>query len=276
MTHNPRGVIAPLRDRDNLSGTTDYAGVIVDSKNDGKTAQMFLANPRGLQYDAVTSDASGEDSSPDFYWDTAGKITATGWNLEIRIPFSSLRYSNEAEPTWGILLYRNYPRDRRYQFFSAKLPRDVNCFICNSSKLTGFADLPHGSHLVVAPYANSQRSDAPSAGLGTPLQNGDLSSDAGLDLKWNPLANAAIDVTLNPDFSQIESDVAQIAANERFALFYPEKRPFFLEGVDLFATPFQAVYTRTVTSPRGDYAPPGGWAPPRSPRSRRTIAAAVW
>ena len=248
---NPRGVIAPLGDRDNLSGTTDYAGVIVDSKNDGKTAQMFLANPRGLQYDAVTSDASGEDSSPDFYWDTAGKITATGWNLEIRIPFSSLRYSNEAEPTWGILLYRNYPRDRRYQFFSAKLPRDVNCFICNSSKLTGFADLPHGSHLVVAPYANSQRSDAPSAGLGTPLQNGDLSSDAGLDLKWNPLANAAIDVTLNPDFSQIESDVAQIAANERFALFYPEKRPFFLEGVDLFATPFQAVYTRTVTSPRG-------------------------
>ena len=69
-----------------------------------------------------------------------GKVTATGWNLEIRVPFSSLRYAKDAAPTWGILLYRNYPRDRHYQFFSARLPRDVNCFICNSRALTGLAD----------------------------------------------------------------------------------------------------------------------------------------
>src|SRR5262249_22258796 len=145
---------------------------------------------------------------------------------------------------------RNYPRDRRYQFFSARLPRDVSCFICNSSKLTGLANLPHGSHLVVAPFTTASHSRTPSAGLGSPLKGDGLDSAAGLDFKWPPIANTAIDAAVNPDFSQVESDAAQIVANERFALFFPEKRPFFLEGVDLFSTPLTAVYTRTVTSPR--------------------------
>jgi hypothetical protein len=245
---HPEMVRAPLGDHDNVSSATDYAGVIVDSRNDGKTARMFLSNPSGVQYDAVSSDVTGEDSSPDFYWDSMGKITATGWDLEIRIPFSSLRYSNETSPTWGIMLYRNYPRDRRYQFFSNRLPRDVNCFICNSSKMNGLLNLPRGSHLVLAPFATASRTDeAPE--LGSPLETGDVKPEAGLDLKWSPFADGAIDATVNPDFSQVESDVAQIGANERFALFYPEKRPFFLEGIDLFTTPFQAVYTRSITSP---------------------------
>jgi len=246
---HPELIRAPLGDHDAMPGSTDYAGVIVDSRNDGKTAQMFLANPNGVEYDALSSDVTGEDNSPDFYWDAMGKVTATGWSLEIRIPFSSLRYAKETSPTWGILLYRNYPRDRRYQFFTDRLPRDVNCFICNSSKMSGLENLPHGSHLVVAPFATAQRLDATSAGPGSPLANGDIKSDAGLDVKWNPLADVAIDATFNPDFSQVESDAAQIGANERFALFYPEKRSFFLEGVDLLSTPFSAVYTRTVNSP---------------------------
>jgi hypothetical protein len=173
-------------------------------------------------------------------------------DLEMRIPFTSLRYTNAAAPQMRILLYRNYPRDRHYQFFSARLPRDVSCFICNSSPLTGLANLPTSSHLVVAPYASAQRVDEPGAGgLGTPLEEGDTDSEFGLDVKWSPLASLAFDGTINPDFSQIEADVAQIGANERFALFYPEKRPFFLEGIDLFSAPFQAVYTRSITSPSG-------------------------
>jgi hypothetical protein len=210
---------------------------------------MFLANLNGLKYDALTSDVSGEDSSPDYYWDTMGRRTATGWTLEIRVPFSTLRYSEATAPTFGMLLYRNYPRDRRYQFFSARLPRDVNCFICNSSKLTGLANLPRGSHVVVAPFATASRTSVPSTGLGGPLDDHESEADGGLDLKWNPGASTAIDATLNPDFSQVEADAAQIVANERFALFFPEKRPFFLEGVDLFSTPLSAVYTRTITAP---------------------------
>jgi uncharacterized protein DUF5916 len=247
----PRLIRAPIADHDQLSGNTDYGGVIVDSNNDGRTAILFLANANGLQYDAVSNDATGEDSSPDYFWESRGKITPTGWNLEIRIPFSSLRYKHEAAPTWGIMMYRNYPRDRRYQFFTNRLPRDVSCFICNESKLTGLAELPHGSHLVVAPYASGERLDEPKSGLGTPMKSGDLQSELGGDLKWSPVASIALDATINPDFSQIESDVAQITANERFAIFYPEKRPFFLEGIDLFTTPFQAVYTRSVTAPSG-------------------------
>ncbi|MFN8176441.1 MAG: DUF5916 domain-containing protein [bacterium] len=248
---NPKAIRAPLGDHDAVGSPTDYGGVIVDSRNDGKTAQMFLANPRGVQYDALTSDVSGEDNSPDFFWESAGKITATGWNLEMRIPFTSLRYDHEATPTWAILLYRNYPRDRRYQFFSTRLPRDVNCFICNSPKLVGLESLPHGSHLVLAPFTSASQSSAPQGDLGSPLEAGDAKGAMGADLKWSPSAAMAIDGTWKPDFSQIESDAAQIVANERFALFFAEKRPFFLEGVDLFSTPLQAVYTRTITSPRG-------------------------
>src|SRR5262245_34426695 len=250
---NPKLIRAPLGDHVQISGTTDYAGIIVDSRNDSKTTQMFLANANGLQYDAISSDVTGEDSSPDYFWDTAGKVTATGWTLEIRVPFSSLRYARTPAPTWGILLYRNYPRDQHYQFFSAKLPRDVNCFICNSSKMTGLENLPQGSHLVVAPYATTQKTAAlPNDGtapLGTPLEKGPLEDEYGLDVKWSPLSGLALDGTINPDFSQIEADAAQIVANERFALFLPEKRTFFLEGIDLFSTPFQAVYTRTINNP---------------------------
>src|SRR5690242_14709255 len=107
---HPELIRAPLGDHDGISSANDYGGLILDSRNEGKTAQMFLATPCGVEYDAVSSDVSGEDSSPDYYWDAVGKVTATGWNLEIRVPLSSLRYSDAEHPTWRVLLYRNYPR----------------------------------------------------------------------------------------------------------------------------------------------------------------------
>jgi hypothetical protein len=247
---NPRRIRAPLGDRDNVPSYTDYAGVILDTRNTGKSAILFLANAHGIQYDAVSDDASGEDSSPDFYWDASGRVTPEGWTLELRIPFSSLRYSKADPQTWRIMLYRNYPRDFRTQMFSTTLPRGSNCFICRSNPLTGLMGLPSAGGIVAAPYVNASRTSNPRDGPGTPLRGGSLDATGGLDVKWRPGANTAIDATLNPDFSQIESDVAQIAANERFALFFPEKRPFFLEGIDLFSTPIQAVYTRTITDPR--------------------------
>jgi Domain of unknown function (DUF5916) len=247
----PQRIRAPYGDRDNVPSYTDYGGVILDTRNDGKTGILFLANPRGIQYDAVSDDTNGnEDSSPDFYWDSAARINPRGWTLEIRIPFSSLRYPKADPRTWGIMLYRNYPRDFRYQLFSTSLPRGGSCFICRSNKLSGLVGLPSGGHLVLAPYLSGSQTAQPRDGLGTPLDAHHLDGDAGLDVKWTPGASTAIDLTANPDFSQIESDVAQIAANERFALFFPEKRPFFLEGVELLSTPIQAVYTRTITSPR--------------------------
>jgi hypothetical protein len=255
---DPKTIRAPLGDRDNVRSYTDYGGVIIDSQNDGHTAQLFLANARGIQYDALSNDASGEDDSPDYFWDSAARITATGWMLEIRIPFSSLRYTDPDPAQWGILLYRNRPRDFRYQMFTSRLPRDSSCFICNSRPLVGLAGLSVGSHYVVAPYLAANQSASPRDGLGSPLATDDAEFDGGVDAKWIPNPSTAIDATVNPDFSQIESDAGQITANERFALFFPEKRPFFLEGVNLLQTPIQAVYTRTFTSPRFGLRATGG------------------
>ncbi|HYS53252.1 MAG TPA: DUF5916 domain-containing protein [Thermoanaerobaculia bacterium] len=247
----PSKIRGPYNDRDHIGGNTDdYGGVILDTRNDGKTAILFLVNPRNIQYDAVSDDTSGnEDNSPDFFWDSATKITPTGWTLEIRIPFSTLRYSGAA-PDWGIMLYRNWPRDRRYQMFANKLPRGMNCFICNESKLTGLHDLPPAGHLVTAPYLNTQSVGEARDGLGSPITTRPLKNEIGADVKWTPSRDTAIDATINPDFSQIESDSAVISTNERFAIFFPERRPFFLEGSELFNTTIQAVYTRTITSPR--------------------------
>src|SRR5687768_6978214 len=112
--------------------------------------------------------------------------------------------------------------------FTSKLPRDSNCFVCNFGKVTGLRNLPAGDHFVLAPYVTANQLSERSGALGTPLRSGDVGTDGGLDFKWSPTADMAVDATINPDFSQIESDVAVISTNERFAIFLPEKRSFFL------------------------------------------------
>ena len=242
---------APFADRDNIgNGFNDYGGIIIDPRNTGRTATLFVVTPRNIQYDSVMDDASNEDASPDFFWESATRITAHGWTLEMRIPFSSLRYKNVDPQTWGILLYRNFPRDHHYQFFSARMPRGGNCFVCRSNTLVGMERLPGGGHLVAAPYVSATADAHPRDGVtGAPREEDGAKPHVGIDVKYTPNADNAIDLTVKPDFSQVESDTAKISANERFALFFPEKRPFFLEGADLFQTPIQAVYTRTITAP---------------------------
>ncbi len=247
---DPNSIRAFFSDRDAVPQDTDYGGVLIDSTHDGKTGYLFVANPNNVQYDSINSDVTGENASVDLFWDSAAKRTATGWNLELRIPFSSLRYAHGDPQTWGILLYRNYPRDFRYQMFTAPIPRGKNCFVCNENPLTGLAGLPSGSHYVAAPYAAASQPWSARDGAGSDLEKGDFDYDVGADFKWLPNANHAIDATINPDFSQVEADASQVTANERFALFFDEKRPFFLEGLDLLSTPLQVVYTRTITSPR--------------------------
>lgn len=249
---DPKAIAAPYADHDSISGNTDdYAGIFLDTRNDGKSGYLFLLTARGVQYDAVTDDAgSGEDNAPDFFWDSSATIHAGGWTVEARVPFSSLRYEGASPSQWGLLLYRNYPRDRRYQIMTARMPRDVNCFVCNWGKVTGLRGLPTGDHMVLAPYITANEVGEPRNGPGSEFVNRPVGAEAGLDFKWSPTADMAVDATINPDFSQIESDVAVISTNERFAIFIEEKRPFFLEGIELFSTPIQAVYTRTITSPR--------------------------
>jgi hypothetical protein len=247
----PGKIRAPFVERDNVIGTDDNVAVFLDTRNDRRSAVELRVNPRGNQGDAIYNDASGnEDFSPDFFFDTAAQITADGWTAEMRVPLSSLRYPRQEENRWGILVWRNYPRDQRYGFYSSPIDRGSNCTICHSRELTGLTGLPGGGHFVGAPYVTGQRLGEPRNGAGSPLEDQGTKTDAGIDVKWTPSASNALDLTINPDFSQVESDVGQIAVNNQFAIFFPEKRPFFLEGLDLFDTRIQAVYTRTITDPK--------------------------
>lgn len=247
----PQRIRAPFVDRDGVIGTDDNIAIFLDTRNDKRSAIEIRVNPRGIQADGIFNDAGPiEDFSPDFFYDTAAKIDATGWSAEFRIPFSTLRYDQRDPQTWNILVWRNYPREFRYAFQSAPVPRGANCYMCFMHPLTGLTDLPAAGHLVVAPYVTGEQVSAPRQGLGSPLENDDPAIDGGVDVKWNPNANSTVDLTLNPDFSQIEGDIAQITTNRRFAVFFAEKRPFFLEGFDLFNTPFTAAYTRTIHDPK--------------------------
>ncbi len=248
---DPSKIRAPFVDRDGVIGTDDNIAIFLDTRNDKRSAIELRVNPRGIQADGIFNDANGnEDFSPDFYYDTAAQITSEGWTAEFRIPFSSLRYSSADPQTWNILVWRNYPRDYRYAFHSAPLPRDGNCIICLTHALTGLTGLPEASHFIAAPYVTAQHASRPEGGrLGNDLESGEVDPDAGLDVKWTPSQNHAVDLTLNPDFSQIEADEPQILVNQRFAVFVAEKRPFFLEGFDLYDTPMQVAWTRTIADP---------------------------
>ncbi len=242
-------VRAPFVDRDGITDDQDYVGVLLDVENRHRAAIDFWIGPRGIQADSVFNEGSfNEDFAPDYFWQSAGRIGPGAWTVEVAIPLSSLRYALKDPQTWAIMLYRVYPRDFNYQLYNVRVPRGANCFLCQSATLE-VSGLPQSPHLIVAPYAAASSTktypgDADYSGDGLVTKG-----KVGVDAKWLPNANTIVDATLNPDFSQIESDVAQIAVNQRFALFYPEKRPFFLEHVDLLQTPIQAVYTRTITSP---------------------------
>ncbi|MGH9887043.1 MAG: carbohydrate binding family 9 domain-containing protein, partial [bacterium] len=196
---------APISDHDAISSFIDYAGIILDSANTGRTGTLFLVTPSGVQYDSVSDDSTGiEDASPDFFWDSAAHIDRNGWTLEIRIPFSSLSYARRDPQVFRFMLFRNYPRDFRYKLFTVILPRDSTCFICQSREVT-LRDLPAGGSLVIAPYASAKYAGEPSGALGSRLHYGTPSVSAGFDAKWRPTAGSVVDVTVNPDFSQIES-----------------------------------------------------------------------
>lgn len=244
---------APYVERDQVVGTDDNIAIFIDARNDKRSALELRVSPRGIQADGIYDDATvTEDFSPDFFYDTAARITTEGWQAEFRIPLTTLRYPETDPQTWGLLIWRNYPREFRYAFHSSPITRGSNCLVCHTMELTGITNLPSSHHLVVAPYgtAAGQRERQDPGDLSSPFNKDSADASAGVDVKWNPSANSAIDATINPDFSQVEADVPQIATNQRFALFFPEKRPFFLEGADLFNSPIQAVYTRTITDPQ--------------------------
>lgn len=246
---HPGRIRAFLRDRDSAFND-DFVGVVLDTFDDGRRAFEFFANPLGVQMDLTNDDVNHrEDASWNAIWKSAGKITAHGYTVEMQIPFSQLRFPRmPGEQRWGIDVLRFYPRSQRARLSDGPLLRGKNCYLCQLAVVRGFADAEPGKDLVVAPEVTVTRADARDAPSGR-LAAGSMDTQPGLNLRWGITPDMTANLALNPDFSEIEADVAQLDVNNQFALYFPETRPFFLEGADFFSTPIQAVFTRTVADP---------------------------
>ena len=250
---NPAAIRAQLMDRD-LVGTfvqDDHVGFTIDTFNDERQGFQFRVNPRGVQVDGVFSEIDGiEDFSWDGIWASQATITGTGYVVEIAVPFRQIRFSRTTGPqTWGFEAFRNYPRNVRHRISSKHTDRAKDCTLCQENKLTGFQGIAPGRNLELTPTVTAARVDAIDTFPDGDLESGDEEFEPGITAKWGVTPNMTLSGTINPDFSQIEADALQLAVNTRFALFFPEKRPFFLEGADLYLTPLQAVFTRTVAEP---------------------------
>jgi hypothetical protein len=249
---DPESIRAYLRDRDSAFND-DFVGVVLDTFNDERRAFEFFVNPLGVQMDLIQDDVNrNESESWDAIWDSSGIITTTGFTTEMAIPFSQLRFpSTEGDQTWGIDMLRFRPRDQRVRMSNNPQDRNRSCYLCQFGKYTGFANAEPGKALEVVPTLTATQSDSlPVGGVaGQPLERGDLETEAGLGVKWGITPDLTLDLTVNPDFSQVEADVPQLQENTQFALFYPESRPFFLEGLEYYTTPLQTVFTRTVADP---------------------------
>lgn len=247
---NPKAIRAHLSDRDRAFND-DFVGVVLDTFNDERRAFEFFVNPLGVQMDLFQDDVTGrEDENWDAIWDSAGRITDDGYVVEFAIPFQQLRFPNGGgEQVWGFDAIRFYPRSDRVRIASQPMDRNVSCYLCQISKLQGFEGATPGRNLELVPTLTAGRQDERTDFPEGDLEDGEGESEVGLTATWGVTPSMVLGLALNPDFSQVEADVAQLDINTTFTLFFPERRPFFLEGADMFRTPFNAVFTRNVSAP---------------------------
>ena len=251
----PATIRATVADRDNIDND-DHVVIDIDTFHDRRRAFLFGVNPLGAQSDGVRSEGAGQVSSlipgsadlnPDFTWDSKGRITDRGYEVEIRIPFKSLRYPGGQPQSWGFKVTRVVQRTG-YTDTWTDVRRANASFLGQEGAIGGLHDLKRGVAVEAQPFVTAT-ADGTRDAAGGEFVRDDVDPDAGLNLRLG-FTSYALDATLNPDFSQVESDAGQVTVNERFALFFPEKRPFFLEGIELFGSPQTLVYTRRIVNPK--------------------------
>jgi len=246
----PEQIRAHLSDRDQ-SLQDDQVVVILDTFNDNNRAFAFFSNPLGIQLDEIMSDGGQEeDASWDAIWKSAGRITKEGYQVEMQIPFRALQFQRTTgKQTWGFSLLRLYPRSKKHQFANFRLNRNARCLLCQFSKIEGFESASPGRNIELDPTITAYRTDERESFLQSPLEKADSKIDYGISGRWGVSSNLSLSAAVNPDFSQVEADDVQLDINTQFQLYYPEKRPFFLEGNDFFQTPIEAFYTRSLWDP---------------------------
>jgi hypothetical protein len=247
--NEPQKIRARMLRRE-LIDDDDQVGFFLDTFHDQRHAYAFYVNPYGIQQDALFSESSGPDQSFDTVWNTDAKLTGQGYMVLIQIPFKSLRFSRAPSQTWGIMLARVIPRNGERSYYPTNTGK-VQGWLSQEGEIDGLHDISPGRNMQFMPYASlgafrdlDQRDPA-----GNRFTGKHLEPKEGLDSKIVIKDSLVLDTTINPDFGQIESDDPQVTVNQRFEVFFPEKRPFFQENGSYFQTPFNLVFTRRVVDP---------------------------
>lgn len=244
---DPSAIRSSLIDRDRI-GPDDFVGIMLDTYGDASWGYFLFANPRGIQFDARFSANQGEDQRMDLIWHSRGQVTEDGYVVEIAVPFSSLRFPARDEQEWRVTFWRNRPRANREQISWAAVSHGDPCMLCQFGTLTGIRGVRPGGSLEILPSVVGSQAGSyqgPSQGF----VNNRVRGDAGVSARYSFANGLTAEATVNPDFSQVESDAGQVDVNSTFALFFPEQRTFFQEGSDLFGTRVNAVYTRSINNP---------------------------
>jgi hypothetical protein len=244
----PSEIRAHVTDRDNIK-EDDYIGIVLDTFNDSRFAYNFYCNPFGIQGEEITG-MIGSGDQWDTIWNSAGHINEEGYVVEIAIPFSSLRFQRQkSEQVWGIDAIRRYPRNLNHLIGLFPRDRSNNCYMCQADKIIGFRGVQPGKNIEVDPTVSSLLTQERESFPGGKFVKKTGKVDPGLTVRWSFTPNLTLSTAINPDFSQVEADAAQLDINSQFALYYPEKRPFFLEGTSIFVSRIRAVYTRAIANP---------------------------
>ncbi len=248
---NPDDIRATMCQRDQFHGD-DAVGLMLDTYGDASWAYEFYVNPYGVQKDMLWTNIAGEDSGYDLIWEAAAKITDSGYQVEMAIPFSSMRFPTTDVQNWKIDFWRIHPRESYHQYSWAPRDRDEQCWVCQWGTVEGIENVQPGRGLEILPtyIANQSGVRVQHADGSSSFDNDDVLGEPSLGAKYSISSNVTAEGSYNPDFSQIEADASQIDVNTTFALFFPERRPFFQEGADLFRTLFNSFYTRTINDPQ--------------------------
>src|SRR5579871_6473244 len=253
---DPRQVRARMSRREDIFDD-DQVEVMLDTFHDRRRAYMFQTTPLGVQWDAIWTEASREeqvqghlDTSFDTVWDSRGKLTSRGFVVLIAVPFKSLRFPARKIQDWGIILYRGITRKTEDSFWP-QISLKVEGRLSQAATLYGLEGISPGRDIELIPYGLLRGFRAldtrdPSSPY---FQKATAQGQPGMDAKFVFHDHFTLDLTANPDFSQVESEDPQITVNQRYAVYFPEKRPFFLENEDFFRTPMDLFFTRNIGDP---------------------------
>jgi hypothetical protein len=234
----------------------DYVGAYLDTFHDQRRAYAIFFNPLGVQADGIFTEDRGEDYSVDIVMESKGTVDEDGYTIEIAIPFKSLRYESGADKTWGLQLFRRIKRGNNELDSWMPISRSRSGTLNQAGQLSGFEGISTERTLEIIPSVTfseaGHRIAASTDGSivdTSRILNKPAAADLGLTLKYSITPTVTLDFAANPDFAQVEADALVVTANQRFPIFYEEKRPFFLEGIDIFQTQMNVLNTRRIVDP---------------------------